>query len=392
MSIGNMFPPCFPFAFFLSDKKNPVLKNMKIWNDPLPLNRKNQKTSNGFFIRHGDYFHAVRTFLEENRCKVLLQAVSARLKQAVTCEEIDKINIYLEKHGEFYHPARVEVVFGQQKIPFVLNVSVSDAGRKNIETEYAVLQKLKSRFSFSYTPMVYGLGNVFVNGFQIYMFLGDWLEGYSEFHVTEASSRKRKITVWDPLKSPWHLTKEQAKTVYRQATDILTAYYNPETYEQIYPWHHAAGDFILKLENEIIDLKLITARNYVALVQKKEEQDLNSIMGAMLVFFLNLSIRMRLDRLDGVGEIVWSDDLFVPEIVNGFFQGLEKKSQTETMGIPLAACFEYYFFPQQEKELEELALSVSNTFHPHAPELPVIRENLKKHIQELKSAIIERQR
>jgi hypothetical protein len=386
-----MTPPCFQFSFFLSDKKNPVSKNMEIWNDPLPLNRKNQKTGNGFFIRQGDYFHSVRSFLEKNRCEVLLHAVSIRLKQTATCEKFDKINIYLEKHGEFYHPARVEVVFGHQKISFVLNVAVSDAGRKNIETEYAVLQKLKSRFSFSYTPRVYGLGNVFVKEFRIDMFLGDWFEGYSEFHVTEASSRKRKIAVWDPLKGAWHLTKEQAKTVYRQATEILTTYYNPETYEQIYPWHHAAGDFILKLENGIIDLKLIAARNYVSLIQKNEDQGLGSIMEAILVFFMNLSIRMRIDRLDGVGEIVWSDDFFVPEIVKGFFHGLEKKSQTETMGIPLAECFEYYFFSMQEKELEKLVLNVSNTFHPNAPELPVIRENLKKHIHDLKLAITERQ-
>ena len=391
MNTGNMTPPSFPFAFFLSDKKNSVSKNMEIWKTPLPLNRKNQKTGNGFFICHGDYFHAVQTFLEENRCKVLLHAVSVRLKQAVTGEKFDKINIYLEKHGEFYHPARVEVVFGHQKISFVVNVAVSDAGKKNIETEYAVLQKLKRGFSFSYTPMVYGLGKVFVKDFQIDMFLGDWFEGYREFHVTEASSRKREIAVWDPLKGPWYLTKEQAKTVYRQATEILTAYYNPETDEQIYPWHHAAGDFILKLENEIIDLKLITARNYVSLVQQNEARGLGSIMEAVLVFFLNLSIQMRIDRLDGVGEIVWFDDFFVPEIVNGFFHGLEKRPQTETMGIPLAACFEYYFFSLQEKELEELALNISNNLHPHAPELPVIQENLKKHIQDLKLAIIERQ-
>ncbi len=389
MNTGNSTPPSFSFAFFLSDKKNPVSKQMEIWNHPLPLNRKNQKTDNGCFVRYGDYFHAVQTFLEENHCKILLNAVSARLKQTVTPEGFDTINVYLEKHGEFYHPARVEVVVGNRNVSFVVNVAVSDAGKKNIATEYAVLQKLKS--GFSYTPEVYGLGNVFVNAFQIDMFLGYWFEGYREFHVTETPSGKRKIAVWDPLEGPWHLTAEQAKNVYRQATEILTAYYNPKTYEQIYPWHHAAGDFILKLENESIDLKLITARNYLSLVQKNKEQDLGSIMEAMLLFFLNLSIRMRIDRLDGVGEIVWSDDLFVPEIVHGFFHSLEKKPQTETMGIPLAACFEYYFFSLPEKELEKLALNISSILHPHAPEFSTIQKNLKKHIKSLKRAIIERQ-
>ncbi|MFO7559702.1 MAG: hypothetical protein R6X10_12785 [Desulfobacterales bacterium] len=387
MNTGNLTLPAF--FFFLSDKKNPVSKHMEVWNDPLPLNRKNRKADNKLFIRYGNYFYAVQSFLEENRCKVLLNAVSVRLKQPIALERLNKINIYLEKHGEFYHPARVEVVAGNQKISFVVNVAVSDAGKKNIATEYAVLQKLEN--GFFYTPRVYGLGKVFVNAFQIDMFLGYWFEGYCEFHVTETLSGKRKIAVWDPLKGPWHLTTEQAKNVYRQATEILTAYYNPKTYEQIYPWHHAAGDFILKLENELVDLKLITARNYLSLVQKNEDQDLGSTMEAILLFFLNLSIQMRIDRLDGVGEIVWSDDLFVPEIVNGFFHGLEKKPQTETMGIPLAECFEYYFFSRPEKELEKLALDISSTLNPPAPEFSIIQKNLKRHIENLKQAIIERQ-
>jgi hypothetical protein len=383
--------PGLPFAFFLSDKKNPVSKNVEIWNDPLPLNRKNQKTSNGFFIRYGDYFHAIQTFLKENRFKILLQAVSARLKKPVTLKKIDQINIYLEKHGEFYHPARVEAISENQKLPFVLNVAVSDTGRKNIETEYAVLQKLKSGFSASYTPTVYGLGSVFVRDFRMDMFLGEWFEGYHEFHVTEDSLRKKKIAVWHPSKGNSLLTEEQVKTLYRRATEILTVYYNPETYEQIYPWHHAAGDFVLKLEDEIMDVKLITARNYTSLIQKNKIRNPGSAMEALLVFFLNLSIRMRIDRLDGVGEIVWSDDFIVPEIAEGLFYGLEGKSLIGKKEFSLAEGFEYYFLLLKEKALEDLAWDMSNMLHPHAPELPVIQKNLKQHIQELKRAIIQRQ-
>jgi len=390
MSIGNMAVSGLPIAFFLSKPKHPIFKYSAVWNDPLPLSRKNQKTSNGVFIRYGDYFHAAQTFLEKNRFKALLYAVSSRLKQTVICEKIDQININLEKHGEFYHPARVEVVCGDQRVLLVLNVAISDAGRKGIETEYAVLKKLKSGFSFSYTPAVYGQGSVFVGNFRMDMFLGEWFEDYHEFHVSQDSSGKKRISVWDLPDGFRHLTERQIKTLYRQATGILTAYYNPETYEQIYPWHHAAGDFVVRLDNESIDLKLITARNYASLVQKNEHQSAGHFMEALLVFFLNLSIRMRIDRIDGTGEIVWSEDVVVPEIVSGFFDGLEKKPPVGTMDIPLAEGFEYYFFSLNEKELRELAWDLSNILHPHAPELPIIQKNLKKHIQELKRTIIKR--
>jgi len=79
MSIGNMAASGSPFAFFLSNPKHPISEHSAMWNDPLPLSRKNQKTGNGVFIRYGDYFRAAQTFLEKNRFKDLRHAVSSRL-------------------------------------------------------------------------------------------------------------------------------------------------------------------------------------------------------------------------------------------------------------------------------------------------------------------------
>ena len=45
-------------------------------------------------------------------------------------------------------------------------------------------------------------------------------------------------------------------------------------------------------------------------------------MAALLLFFLTLSIRMRLDRLDGTGDVAWADDSSLTGVWTGFLEGL----------------------------------------------------------------------
>jgi len=84
---------------------------------------------------------------------------------------------------------------------------------------------------------------------------------------------------------------------------ILTLY----KYEHLPPhpsWHHAAG-ISCKEHWGVVDVRLTTARGYEPLVIFIEDQDINPVM-ALLYFFLDLTVRMRLDRWEGVGEIVWA--------------------------------------------------------------------------------------
>lgn len=76
----------------------------------------------------------------------------------------------------------------------------------------------------------------------------------------------------------------------------MTCYYNAETFEQIFPWHHAAGDFVIKLQKNNMKMKLITVRQYAPMLENKNEtaknntdSDIYLMLEAMLVFFLNLS-------------------------------------------------------------------------------------------------------
>jgi hypothetical protein len=383
------------FKYFLSHKKNPVQKNSQIWNTLLPMSRKQRKNNAGICVSYGDYFTVVRDFLEEGRSEIITRAVSQHMHRDVTSQEIEEINIFLEKHGEFYHPARIETMLHGTAIPFVLNVAISDAGKRCIQREYGLLKQLNEDFLFSFLPKVYGQDCVSIAGNEFGMFLGEWFQGYNEFHISlDPADEKHKIVVWDHEHGNYFLADDQAINLYRQAARILTCYYNVKTFEQILSWHHGAGDFVLKCQNNRIDLKLITVRQYRPLFENdsgNENPDAELILEALLVFFLNLAIRMRLDRLDGVGEIVWSDDTWVDGILKGFFESLALKPTIVSIPGPLIDCFRNHLLSCSQSDLFGLSQAMVDAYNPQSPEIPVIKKNLKRHVKVLFSAIKQKQ-
>lgn len=378
-------------SFFLSHM-TPVKRGDALWCTPMPLNREaigdHLGNSNGISVSYEDYFSAACDFLKRNEFEILKIAVSQQANRRIEKEEIKGVQIHLEKHGEFYHPSRIGIILEGLKISFVLNVGISDAGRDLIKKEFKILDKLNSNFSCSYLPRVYALGEAYTkDDIKVQMFLGEWFEGFNEFHLSFDNTKGKKgIRVWDPVQGPFFITPDQTRQLYRHAAMILTCYYDVETFEQIFPWHHAAGDFVLNHSNEQIELRLITVRGYTALMEDKDRTP-GSILEALLVFLLHLSIRMRLDRLDGVGDMVWSDNVAVEETLNGFFQGLALKSSTVIFSDPLEDCFMGYISSWTEKELYDLSDAVVNLYHPQSPDIPVIKENLKVHMESLYKAI-----
>jgi len=378
------------FKYFLSHK-NPVQKNSPIWNTLLPMSRKQQPNDSGICVSHGDYFTVVRNFLEQDRFEIITRAVSQQIHREVTSQEIEEINIFLEKHGEFYHPARIETMLHGTAIHFVLNVAISDAGKRCIQREYGLLKQLNEDFLFSFLPKVYGQDCVSIAGNEFKMFLGEWFKGYNEFHISlDPADEKYKIVVWDHEHGNYFLTDDQVINLYQQVARILTSYYNVNTFEQILSWHHGAGDFVLKCQNNRIDLKLITVRQYRPLFENdsgNENPDAELILEALLVFFLNLAIRIRLDRLDGVGEIVWSDDTWVDGILKGFFESLALKPTIVSIPGPLIDCFRNHLLSCSQSDLFGLSQAMVDAYNPQSPEIPVIKKNLKRHVKILFNAI-----
>ncbi len=180
-------------------------------------------------------------------------------------------------------------------------------GKEIIRNEYRQLRQLAKRASSNWMPRVFGWDRVRIDGQRhVQMFLGEWFEDFHEFHVSEKNGPgETSIRVWDPDNGKLFFSRQQTRHVFHQAAMILTAYYNIETSEQIASWHHAAGDFVVCLQGEEPRLKLITVRGYKPLFNLSGDTDgLETILNTLLIFMLNLSIRLRVDRMDGVGEVV----------------------------------------------------------------------------------------
>ncbi len=384
-------PPNPRFCYYLYDPQTPVDRGHAAWLHPLPLSRHPGRKRDETAIKQGDYFLAVRRFFERDDFDLVTRALNRRLpKKKVKPGDIREIRIFLAKHGAFYHPARVEVSAGQQSAVFVLNVAVSETGVRTIQEEYRNLKRLNDEFALSFIPRVYGFGEV--NGAanrKIPIFLGDWLEGYHEFHISgDPSGHDGNILLWEGGETRSFLSSAQQAEIYRQAAKILTYYYNVESFEQIFGWHHAAGDFIVRIDNTVVDLKLIAVRRYAPLLKnpghpENDGADPEMILQALLLFFFNLSLRMRLDRIDGVGDIVWAGRPAVAATLAGFFEGLALKPRMPSLPDTVDRCFAYFLSVCSREDINDLCRSVADAFDRRAPETAIVRQNLDEHVASL---------
>ncbi|MFZ1954505.1 MAG: hypothetical protein WAU34_03365, partial [Desulfobacterales bacterium] len=251
------------------------------------------------------------------------------------------------------------------------------------------IRLLNDRFPYRFLPQVYCKGEATLPGRcrRLEMFLGEWLEEYHEFHLSGGPAEMNsRLVVWDPLKGAQPLSKQQRVDIYRQIAFILTAYYDLETFEQIFSWHNAAGDFIVKTAGGQIDLRLITVRKYAPLFVDVP-RDADTILQALLIFWLDLSIRLRLDRLDGVGEFGWAEDDMVEATLDGFFDGLALQVRFGRIPQELPDVFAGYLKALASDDRDTLLDAVARRMKCQPSEKALIRKHLKRHGEKITQAI-----
>jgi hypothetical protein len=360
----------------------------------LPLDRLEADTeaggSRGGAIQYGRYFTAARGFLEQDGFALLMGAVSREWGETKVAADLDAIEIHLVKHGHFYHPAKVTATLGPRDLCFVLNAALTEPGLAVIDNEYAALERLNQAFPFDFLPRVHGRGAASCGeGPAMKFFLGQWLQGFQEFHLARnPQSDELQVILWDAAHGPRPLSHNQSTALIRRAAMILTAYYDLETTEMIFPWHHAAGDFVVRVTTDGIDVKLITVRGYPAMLpdgigDSEGGMDPAALMQALILFLAGLTLRMRIDRIDGIHEVAWYPPWAIAATLEGFHKGLDLSIHMR--GIPAA------FGNQVDTVLRSLALDqwreivhqASATFHPQSEEAASVREVGDQHAREL---------
>ena len=372
------------FNYYLYNKDTPVLPEDALWHEPVPQNRgdfagsKATKTSQA--VSFGMYFDAVHAFLTSSGFEPLLKSLSSTINRPVKINDISKVDVVIEKHGAYYHPSCIEVDIQEKRIALVLNVALVATGQEVLLREYNILQRLNTAYPWSFLPEVYACGNIPLSSTEdASMFLGQWFENFHEFHWSRhPGTGALGLVLWDPATGSRYLTDIQVQDIFRQAASIPTAYFNPITFEQIFAWHHAAGDFIVNVDQNPPKVKMITVRQYAPLFENVEP-DPETVIQTLQVFLFNLSIRMRLDRLDGVGDMIWAPDLAVGATVQGFFKGLNLQLTAHDLPQELADIFCTYIKSQSKVDIMDGLTDVVSTYDPGMPGLDLVKGRLASH-------------
>lgn len=370
-------------SYFLSTTDHPLNARHPLWSRPLPENRQTGVTTDPSGdtepLTYGRYFSAISAFCRADGWKRIVTAASRKLARPVAETDLEHLSIFLEKHGAFYHPARLRVTMKNQTLSFVVNVAASNRGRHALTREATALATLEAQRPFGWFPRVYDLVADDPS-----MVLGDWFDGFHEFHLTrQPGSNELAIVVWDGAADRCLLSDRQAAMLYRNAAMILSACYDPITASQIFPWHHAAGDFVVRVEGEGASVRLITVRDYIPMTGTADEPDNErEILEALVVFFIHLSIRMRLDRLDGVKEVVWAPDGCLDPMIDGFFQGIDLTARINGFPEDFPGTFRHYIRRYPASDLLATARRITETvFAKRSEERRVITGNLTAHMQ-----------
>lgn len=364
----------------------PVPFSDLMFKAPIRLSRSQAYPEHSPALSYGRYFKGITDVISKDAFRLLIDATGRQLARDITLADIGEILIYAEKHGSDYHPARVEVMVGDVGTPFVMNVAATARGKAQLCREFDILQHLNSKYDFPFLPRAFFQGECSYDSEQdgktetsLLMFFAEWFQGYHEFHLSVDTKKdaSRKLVVWDTDKGHRYLPRQQAWQIYSQAAKILTLYYDIETFEQIFPWHHAAGDFIVKGVEKSLDVRLVTARQYAPMLERSEGV---SAYDALLFFLLNLSLRMRLDRLDGVGAVALADDDCVHATLDGFVKGLRMKQGKGLVDAKFVNRFLQYLGSLSKEDVSDGFHALIDACDQAAPDIPVIRAHLERHV------------
>ncbi|MFZ3048999.1 MAG: hypothetical protein WA151_24035 [Desulfatirhabdiaceae bacterium] len=374
------------FSYWIGERDLQIQPETGMWCDAFPIQP--NAGSSVTAITYGDYFEGVRAFLIQNDGIRIHHALNRLFEAPRSFQDIDAIDIHLIKHGEFYHPGRVDIHLSGKRVSFLVNVALSKPGMATAQNEFRLLERLSQTGCGQFLPEVFDLKKIGLpSGMALWIFSAEWLHGFHEWHLLRnPSDGKTGIVVWDSEQGHRWLSPHQSGMVYHRIAEILTCFYRLETGNQIFPWHHAAGDFIVRTDADRVDVRLITVRQYHSMMDMEMDSPEDVFLSIMLCL-CNLSIRTRLDRQDGTGDYIWADSSVIPFTVAGFMDGLRKKEPVPFLPKHPADCFLEYVHAVTRDDMDQLCRAIVDSYNPRAPEIPLIHRQLSDHVTLLSHAL-----
>jgi len=376
------------FRFFLSAPQGDIELAPEDLRQPFLLS----PTEKHPFLTLEDYFGSLRKFILSEKGKHLHKALAKMNLPGNSIQaDISEIHIHSEKHGAYYHIASIIPAGFKKNVKLAVTTALSDPAKVSLQKEFLLLEQLAGRNSeflpalFCRQPVPWRTDS---GEAEFYMVLGEWLDDYHEWHLSEnPAAKKRQIQLWDYEKGYRFLSNAESYDLIRQAAYILTIYYDPVTFRQIYPWHHGAGDFVVKAEAGTVKAKLVTVRQYEPLVHFAQPEEHDRLVAA-IQFLLNVSLRIRLDRIDGVGGPAWLGAFAVEGAVAGFFGGLDYASKTNNHIIGSVDEFLQIIRSFEAREICDMYESLLEIYADEdQDDFRMIRKKLPDHAADLHAAL-----
>ncbi len=311
------------------------------------------------------------------RLKDYFDLISSFTTRRLPEYQINTLIVRSEKHGACYHVASIELVDDKkERKKFAVLVGISDSGL-HLKREYSLIRMLKERgFRKTYLPEYYLIDEINIRGENICLVLSEWLKGYYEWHITEDGS----VCIWDMDNGYFMASPEQRLNIYERAAHILTCYFDPATFSHIYPWHHSAGDFVVRCHKKQVQLRLTSIRDYKAVIMPEFQYD-TALIISMVYFFLNMSIKMRLDKKNGIGKVLIAPEDIIPPVIKGFLSGMDELIAKNLLDKEHKDQITGLLSSLSRNELDSLFSSMLDYYGEEDPaDIPIISDNMESHI------------
>ena len=331
-----------------------------------------------------DYFESIKELLLANNAKILTDVIAEMLGIKLTPERIAAVDIRCEKVGTLYHVASLTVRCEGGPLKLCVTTAINDEAIRCLEREASYLVFLADTYHLTCLPKVFYKGEVVRHTSKRDATLShsvqEWFEDYHEWHLSLDDSGRQRITLWDMAKGYRTFSLGEGAEIHQQAARILTLCYDFRTGRQINPWSHAAGDFVVKVGERNFSVRLTTVRGYEALPLSREERSFAPLIH-ISYFFLNLTVRMRLDRLNGVGSVLWAESSVLHPVVSGFFEALSSKEVRDRYPAGAMDKIRQLLRSYTEDEIRTFLLSLSALFS--GEEKAAVEKHLEGHTRDL---------
>ncbi len=359
------------FRFLVATENGDAPADEEWFARPVPVSRQGTAAA-GLDFRA--YFGLIEEALSGEGAVILSSALGGRLPEAVA--------VTAEKHGALYHPARITAEGGGARALLCANVALTDAARFLALREASILARLYGEFPGKSVPRALGFTTAESGGFTAGVLFTEWLAGFNEFHLTRLpESNGIRCRVWDTASGPYILPDADLGRVLEAAARILSRHYDPVSTAQIYPWHHAAGDFAVRREpSGEFSVRLVTARGYGSIFGGPES-GLPGPLTAGLYFFADTTLRMRLDRDNGTGELLLAPEALVPSILSGFFAGLSDRGKMTGQHAGFSDGLRRHLKDAGPEALAEAAAELLAACDPRSPDPAFLAPHVRSHAQ-----------